>query len=126
MVWRQEVLVVTAVFFASMSVGVSPEQYGETLMPNKLQQYLPSDLKNKAKTIVGSIVVARIYALATRSIAATEIHKITCNCRPVSLSLMLIVMHSLKNMKLGEYGGAQTEEKEHFQVAENEIEKDRA
>jgi hypothetical protein len=34
----------------------------------------------------------------------------TCNCRPVSLSLMLIVMPSLKNMKLGEYGGAQTEE----------------
>jgi hypothetical protein len=39
---------------------------------------------------------------------------------------MLIVMSSLNNMKLGEYGGAQTEEKEHSQIAENEIEKDRA
>ncbi|KAJ6027886.1 hypothetical protein N7499_001345 [Penicillium canescens] len=71
---------------------------------NKLQRYLPRDLKNQAKSIVGSIVVARIYAAR---FALIDAH----------------VMPSLKNMKLGEYGGAQTEEKEHSQVAENEIEK---
>ncbi|KAL4930342.1 major facilitator superfamily domain-containing protein [Aspergillus undulatus] len=67
---RGEVSVVTAVFFAAMSVGgaigtsVAGAIWRSTL-PKKLAENLPSDLKDQAQAIFGSIVVAQKYDVAT-------------------------------------------------------------
>ncbi|KAJ5342138.1 hypothetical protein N7541_011262 [Penicillium brevicompactum] len=120
MVSRQDVSVVTAVFFASMSVGgaigtsVAGAIWRNTL-PKKLQQYLPSELKDQAKSIFGSIVVARKYSMGTEAREAInrsyrESQRLLAIAGLVSLSLMLIVMWFLKNVKLDEAGGAQIQE----------------
>ncbi|KAJ5691990.1 hypothetical protein N7462_001413 [Penicillium macrosclerotiorum] len=109
---RQEVSVVTAVFFASMSVGgaigtsVAGAIWRNTL-PNKLQQYLPEDLKDQANAIFGSIVVAQKYAEGTEARIAIdksyrESQRLLAIGALVSLSLMLLVMPFLKNVKLNE------------------------
>ncbi|KAJ5787563.1 Major facilitator superfamily domain general substrate transporter [Penicillium paradoxum] len=119
---RQEVSVVTAVFFASMSVGgaigtsVAGAIWRNTL-PKKLQQYLPDELKGQAKSIFGSIVTARKYAMGTEARDAInrsyrESQRLLAIAGLVSLSLMLIVMLFLKNIKLDEDGGAETTEGE--------------
>lgn len=101
-------------------------------LPNKLQQYLPSDLKDQAKSIFGSIVVARKYAIGTEAREAInqsyrESQKLLAIAGLISLSLMLIVMLFLKNVKLDEAGGAQTEEEDHSHLAiETMTEKDRS
>lgn len=113
-----------------MIPGIQRSIWRNTL-PNKLQRYLPSDLKDRAKSILGSSVVARKYAVGTEANDAINrsyrgSQRLLAIAGQGSLSLMLIIMLSFKNMKLGEDGGAQTEEKEHSEVAENETEKDRA
>ncbi|KAJ5305701.1 hypothetical protein N7508_004716 [Penicillium antarcticum] len=139
MVSRQEVSVVSAVFFASMSMGsaVGTSVAGaiwRNSLPNRLQQYLPSELKNQAKSIFGSIEIARKYAVGTKARDAInrsyrESQRLLAIAGLVSLSLMLIDMLLLRNMKLGEDGGAQAEEKEQTPAApaaKNEPENDRA
>ncbi|CAG8085779.1 unnamed protein product [Penicillium olsonii] len=122
MVSRQDVSVVTAVFFASMSVGgaigtsVAGAIWRNTL-PKKLQQYLPNELKGQAKSIFGSIVVARKYAMGTEAREAInrsyrESQRLLAIAGLVSLSLMLVVMLFLKNVKLDEAGGAETQEQD--------------
>ncbi|EKV09996.1 Siderophore iron transporter mirA [Penicillium digitatum PHI26] len=122
---RQDVSVVTAVFFASMSVGgaigtsVAGAIWRNTL-PKKLQKYLPSELKGQAKSIFGSIVVARNYAMGTEARDAInrsyrESQRLLAIAGLASLSLMLIVMLFLKNVKLSEEG-----------MTEAEIEQDQA
>ncbi|KAJ5952920.1 uncharacterized protein N7479_011333 [Penicillium vulpinum] len=116
---RQDVSVVTAVFFASMSVGgaigtsVAGAIWRNTL-PNKLQKYLPDELKDQANAIFGSIVVARKYAMGTEAREAInrsyrESQRLLAIAGLVSLSLMLIVMLFLKNVKLGEDAMTETE-----------------
>ncbi|KAF7518761.1 hypothetical protein PCG10_010538 [Penicillium crustosum] len=125
---RQDVSVVTAVFFASMSVGgaigtsVAGAIWRNTL-PNKLQQYLPSELKGQANAIFGSIVVARKYAMGTEARDAInrsyrESQRLLAIAGLVSLSLMLIVMLFLKNVKLGEDGRTEREAEEKDQAHE--------
>ncbi|CAG8017199.1 unnamed protein product [Penicillium salamii] len=122
MVSRQDVSVVTAVFFASMSVGgaigtsVAGAIWRNTL-PSKLQQYLPSELKGQAKSIFGSIVVARKYAMGSDAREAInrsyrESQRLLAIAGLVSLSLMLVVMLFLKNVKLDEAGGVKSHEQE--------------
>ncbi|KAJ5600567.1 hypothetical protein N7450_001634 [Penicillium hetheringtonii] len=117
---RQEVSVVTAVFFASMSVGgavgtsVAGAIWRNTL-PDKLRQYLPSELKDQANSIFGSIVVARKYVIGTDARNAIdrsyrESQRLLAIAALVSLSLMLIVMFFLKNIKLDENGGTKVSE----------------
>ncbi|OQE42036.1 hypothetical protein PENCOP_c004G07848 [Penicillium coprophilum] len=123
---RQDVSVVTAVFFASMSVGgavgtsVAGAIWRNTL-PNKLQKYLPNELKDQAKTIFGSIVVARKYAMGTEARDAInrsyrESQRLLAIAGLVSLSLMLIVMFFLKNVKLGEDERTEKEEEDRDQA----------
>ncbi|OQE25911.1 hypothetical protein PENFLA_c008G03910 [Penicillium flavigenum] len=131
---RQDVSVVTAVFFASMSVGgaigtsVAGAIWRNTL-PSKLQQYLPNEVKGQAKSIFGSIVVARKYAMGTEARDAInrsyrESQRLLAIAALVSLSLMLIMMLFLKNVKLGEDSKTETEEKDHDHgAAEKETEK---
>ncbi|CAG8890439.1 unnamed protein product [Penicillium egyptiacum] len=131
---RQDVSVVTAVFFASMSVGgaigtsVAGAIWRNTL-PDKLQQYLPSEVKGQANSIFGSIVVARKYAMGTEARDAInrsyqESQRLLAIAALVSLSLMLVVMLFLKNVKLGEDGRTETEEKDQAHAAaEKETEK---
>lgn len=148
---RQDVSVVTAVFFASMSVGgaigtrqaATPSHILGSLLtlsnsvagaiwrntlPNKLKQYLPSELNGQANSIFGSIVVAREYAMGTEARYAInrsyrESQRLLAIAGLVSLSMMLIVMLFLKNMKLGEDSRTETEEKDQAHgTAEKETE----
>ena len=84
-------------------------------LPDKLRQYLPSELKDQANSIFGSIVVARKYAVGTDARNAIdrsyrESQRLLAIAALVSLSLMLIVMFFLKNIKLDESGGTKISE----------------
>ena len=86
-------------------------------LPNKLQRYLPSELKDQANSIFGSIVVARKYAMGTEARDAInrsyrESQRLLAIAGLVSLSLMLI----LKNVKLGEDGRTEREAEEKEQA----------
>lgn len=90
-------------------------------LPNKLQRYLPSELKDQANSIFGSIVVARKYAMGTEARDAInrsyrESQRLLAIAGLVSLSLMLIVMLFLKNVKLGEDGRTEREAEEKEQA----------
>lgn len=98
-------------------------------LPNKLKQYLPSELNGQANSIFGSIVVAREYAMGTEARYAInrsyreESQRLLAIAGLVSLSLMLIVMLFLKNVKLGEDSSTETEEKDQAHgTAEKETE----
>ncbi|KAF3017963.1 hypothetical protein E8E15_004733 [Penicillium rubens] len=65
-------------------------------LPGKLQQYLPNEVKGQAKSIFGSIVVARKYAVGTEARDAInrsyrESQRLLAIAALVSLSLTLIV-----------------------------------
>jgi hypothetical protein len=97
-------------------------------LPKKLQQYLPSEVKDQAKSIFGSIVVARKYSMGTEAREAInrsyrESQRSLAIAGLVSLSLMLIVMLFLKNVKLDEAGGVDTEERDQPQGAAEGAEK---
>ncbi|PLB44120.1 siderophore iron transporter mirA [Aspergillus steynii IBT 23096] len=121
-VTRQEVSVVTAVFFASMSVGgaigtsVAGAIWRSTL-PSKLQTYLPDDAKSQAKAIFGSIKVAQKYPLGSPIRDAVdrsyrESQRLLGIAGLAALAPMLIVMFFLKNVKLDERLGAEDGEGE--------------
>ncbi|KAJ5364887.1 uncharacterized protein N7496_010600 [Penicillium cataractarum] len=107
---RQDVSVVTAVFFASMSVGgaigtsVGGAIWRNTL-PDKLRKYLPASLKDQANSIFGSIVVARKYAMHSEARDAInrayrESQRLLAIAGISSLAVMLVVMFFLENIKL--------------------------
>lgn len=84
-------------------------------LPSKLRQYLPEELKSQANSIFSSIVVAKKYAEGTDARNAIdrsyrESQRLLEIAGLVSLSLMLIVMFFLKNIKLDESGRANTSE----------------
>lgn len=84
-------------------------------LPSRLQQYLPEELKGQANSIFSSIVVAKKYAVGTPARSAIdrsyrESQRLLAIAGLVSLSLMLIAMFFLKNVKLDESGGANTPE----------------
>jgi hypothetical protein len=90
-------------------------------------------MKGQAASIFVSIVVARKYAMGTEAREAInrsyrESQRLLAIAGLISLSLMLIVMLLLKDVKLDEVGRSQTEEEQgqsHLAV-ESVIEKDRA
>ncbi|KAH8425114.1 uncharacterized protein LDX57_002863 [Aspergillus melleus] len=121
-VTRQEVSVVTAVFFASMSVGgaVGTSVAGaiwRSTLPSKLQEYLPDDAKSQAKAIFGSIKVAQKYAIGSPIRKAVdrsyrESQRLLGIAGLAALVPMLIVMFFLRNVKLDERLGAKEGEDE--------------
>lgn len=91
-------------------------------LPSKLRQYLPEELKEQANSIFGSIVVARKYAVGTEARDAIdrsyrESQRLLAIAALVSLSLMLIVMFFLKNIKLDDTNGNETSEEKGDQEA---------
>ncbi|KKK25630.1 siderophore iron transporter mirA [Aspergillus rambellii] len=109
---RQEVSVVTAVFFASMSVGgaigtsVAGAIWRSTL-PRKLAENLPADLKHQAQTIFGSIVTARSYKVGTAARDAIDLsyrqsQRLLAIAGVCALAPMLIIMFFLQNVQLDE------------------------
>ncbi|RAQ79178.1 enterobactin transporter MirA [Aspergillus flavus] len=109
-VTKQEISVVTAVFFASMGVGgaigtsISGAIWRNNL-PTKLRQYLPEELKPQTMAIFQSIVTAKKYAKGTPAREAIdrsyrETQRLLAIGGLCAVSPMLIVMFFLKNVHL--------------------------
>ncbi|KAE8149859.1 major facilitator superfamily domain-containing protein [Aspergillus avenaceus] len=109
---RQDVSVVTAVFFASMSIGgaIGTSVAGaiwRSNLPAKLTKYLPDEAKSQAKTIFGSIVVAKKYPVGGEIRLAIdrsyrESQRLLGIAAIAALAPMLFVMFFLRNVKLDE------------------------
>ncbi|KAL4907829.1 siderophore iron transporter mirA [Aspergillus multicolor] len=108
---RGEVSVVTAVFFAAMSVGgaigtsVAGAIWRSTL-PDKLTENLPVDLKGQAQSIFGSIVVAQKYEIGSVAREAIDLsyrqsQRLLAIAALCALVPMLGVMFFLENVRLG-------------------------
>lgn len=74
-------------------------------LPDKLEKYLPAELKDQAKSIFGSIVVARKYPMHSEARDAInrsyrESQRLLAIAGISSLALMLVVMFFLENIKL--------------------------
>ncbi|KAL3433669.1 siderophore iron transporter mirA [Aspergillus tetrazonus] len=107
---RGEVSVVTAVFFAAMSIGgaigtsVAGAIWRSTL-PKKLAQHLPAELKDQAQAIFGSIVVAQKYEIGTPARDAIDMcyrqsQRMLAITALAALAPMLIIMFFLENVPL--------------------------
>ncbi|KAL4799605.1 siderophore iron transporter mirA [Aspergillus venezuelensis] len=109
---RGEVGVVTGVFFAAMSLGgaVGTSVAGaiwRSTLPNKLSEYLPSELKGQAKSIFGSIVVAQKYEVGSVAREAIDMsyrqsQRLLGIAALAALAPMLVTMFFLKNVPLTE------------------------
>ncbi|GAB1196234.1 hypothetical protein APSETT444_005502 [Aspergillus pseudonomiae] len=109
---RQEVSVVTAVFFASMSIGgaIGTSVAGaiwRSNLPRKLSMYLPDEAKGQAKSIFGSIVVAQKYPVGEPVRIAIdrsyrESQRLLAIAAIAALAPMLVIMFFLKNVRLDE------------------------
>ncbi|KAL2835835.1 major facilitator superfamily domain-containing protein [Aspergillus pseudoustus] len=130
-VQRGEVSVVTAVFFAAMSVGgaigtsVAGAIWRSTL-PNKLTQYLPAEYKSQAQAIFGSIVVAQKYEVGSPAREAIDLsyresQRLLGIAALAALAPMLIVMFFLENVTLDERIAA---EPKNETVAEKKLEEE--
>lgn len=76
-------------------------------LPRKLQQYLPDEAKDKAKSIFGSIVVAQKYPQGSPVREAIdrsyrESQRLLAIAALAALAPMLVVMFFLQNVKLDE------------------------
>ncbi|KAL3459468.1 major facilitator superfamily domain-containing protein [Aspergillus heterothallicus] len=111
-VQRGEVSVVTAVFFAAMSVGgaigtsVAGAIWRSTL-PKKLTQYLPTEYKSQAEAIFGSIVVAQKYEVGSPAREAIDLsyrqsQRLLGIAALCALAPMLVIMFFLENVQLDE------------------------
>ncbi|OJJ04490.1 hypothetical protein ASPVEDRAFT_152837 [Aspergillus versicolor CBS 583.65] len=109
---RGDVSVVTAVFFAAMSVGaaigtsVAGAIWRNTL-PEKLSQHLPAEYKDQAGAIFSSIVVAQEYEVGTPVREAIDTayrgsQRLLAIAALASLVPMLVIMFFLENVKLDE------------------------
>ncbi|KAL2827953.1 siderophore iron transporter mirA [Aspergillus cavernicola] len=128
---RGEVSVVTAVFFASMSIGgaigtsVAGAVWRSTL-PKKLTEHLPAEFKNQSEAIFGSIVVAQKYEVGTAVRDAIDTsyrqsQRLLGIAALAALAPMLIIMFFLEDVPLNEQTTlAQSEE-----VVSKEDEKDK-
>ncbi|KAL4750536.1 siderophore iron transporter mirA [Aspergillus terricola var. indicus] len=105
---RGEVSVVTAVFFAAMSIGgaigtsVAGAIWRSTL-PKKLARQLPTELKDQAQAIFGSIVVAQKYEIGTPARDAIDMcyrqsQRMLAIAALAALAPMLIIMFFLENV----------------------------
>ncbi|RDW87007.1 putative Siderophore iron transporter mirA [Aspergillus mulundensis] len=133
---RGEVSVVTAVFFAAMSVGgaigtsVAGAIWRSTL-PTKLEENLPEDLKSQAQRIFGSIVVAQGYEVGTEAREAIDLsyrqsQRLLGIAALCALAPMLAVMLFLENVQLnGETAEVDTTEKDRKDVKEAGDEEER-
>ncbi|KAL2220503.1 putative transporter [Thermoascus aurantiacus ATCC 26904] len=107
---KQELAVVTAVFFASMSVGgaIGTSVSGaiwRSQLPAKLREYLPAEIKSQAPAIFKSIVNAQKYAKGTAGRTAIdrsyrESQQILAIAGIAALAPMVILMLLLKNVHL--------------------------
>ncbi|KAL4969816.1 siderophore iron transporter mirA [Aspergillus stella-maris] len=131
-VGRGEVGVVTGVFFAAMSLGgaVGTSVAGaiwRSTLPNKLGEYLPSELKGQAQSIFGSIVVAQKYEVGSAARDAIDMsyrqsQRLLGIAALAALAPMLVIMFFLKNVPLTEQAtlveGGKDEDKKEIQAYE--------
>ncbi|KAJ9150270.1 Major facilitator [Pleurostoma richardsiae] len=108
---KEDVAVVTGVYFAAMNFGsaIGTSVGGaiwNNLLPDKLQKYLPAEGKSNAMAIYKSIAVARKYAKGSAMRAAIdksyrETQQILAIAATAGLAPMLLIMFALKNVDLG-------------------------
>ncbi|CAO2655829.1 Nn.00g046320.m01.CDS01 [Neocucurbitaria sp. VM-36] len=107
---REDVGIVTAVFFASMNLGgaigtsVSGAVWRSTL-PEKLSAYLPATLKDLAMSIFKSIVIAQKYSVDSEARTAIdrsyrESQKLLAIAATSALAPMLLIMWFIKSVDL--------------------------
>lgn len=93
------------------------------LIPNKLTEYLPAESKSKAKSIYGSITVAKSFAVGTEArnaidLAYRETQQTLAIAATAALAPMLIVMFFMKNVDLAK---KQAEQEGHGELADEEV-----
>ncbi|CEN60710.1 Putative Siderophore iron transporter mirA [Aspergillus calidoustus] len=131
-VQRGEVSVVTAVFFAAMSVGgaigtsVAGAIWRSTL-PKKLTEHLPTEYKSQAQAIFGSIVVAQKYEVGSPAREAIDLsyrqsQRLLGIAALAALAPMLIIMFLLENVTLDERMAARDNKREEVKKVEEDSE----
>ncbi|KAH8193827.1 hypothetical protein TruAng_012010 [Truncatella angustata] len=103
---KEDVAVVTAVYFAAMNFGAA---IGTSLLPSTLQEHLPAEAKYQAQAIYKSITVAQKYAKGIIIRAAInqsyrETQQILAIASTAVLAPMLVIMFALKNVDLNRDG----------------------
>ncbi|KAK7421603.1 hypothetical protein QQX98_002070 [Neonectria punicea] len=117
---KEDVPVVTGVYFAAMSFGgaVGTSVSGaiwNNLLPKKLAKYLPDNAKDKAMAIYKSIVIAQKFEKGTPVRAGIdkayrETQQLLAIAATVALVPMLLVMFALKTIDLSKEEGENTNE----------------
>ncbi|ETS85312.1 Siderophore iron transporter mirA [Pestalotiopsis fici W106-1] len=107
---REDVAVVTGVYFAAMNFGAAigtsvSGAIWNSLLPAKLTEYLPEEAKPQAQAIYKSITVAKKYAQGTIIRAAIdqayrETQQRLAIAATAALAPMLLIMFFLKNVDL--------------------------
>ncbi|KAK7429423.1 hypothetical protein QQZ08_004015 [Neonectria magnoliae] len=120
LVAKEDVPVVTGVYFAAMSlsgaVGTSVSgAIWNNLLPKKLAKYLPDNAKDKAMAIYKSIVIAQKYEKGTPVRAGIdkayrETQQLLAIAATAALVPMLLVMLALKTIDLSKEEGENTNE----------------
>ncbi|RKU39754.1 hypothetical protein DL546_000689 [Coniochaeta pulveracea] len=110
LVRREDVAVVTGVYFAAMNFGsaIGTSVGGaiwNNLLPSKLKEYLPASGKSQAMAIFKSIAVARKYEQGTPMRLAIdksyrETQQILAIAATAALAPMLLIMFALKTVDL--------------------------
>ncbi|KAL6863130.1 hypothetical protein ACO1O0_003374 [Amphichorda felina] len=106
----EDVAIVTSVYYAAMSFGAAigtsvGGAIWNSMLPNKLQKYLPGDMQDKAQGIYKSIVVAKKFVAGTPARAAIdrsyrETQQVLAIAATAGLAPMLLIMFALRNVKL--------------------------
>lgn len=108
---KEDVAVVTGVFFAAMNFGASiGTSVGGAIwngvLPDRLTQYLPEEGKAQAQAIFKSIVVAQKYAVGSpMRLAIDDAYRDTMRYIAIAstagLAPMIFIMFMVKNVDLG-------------------------
>ncbi|KAH7126144.1 major facilitator superfamily domain-containing protein [Dactylonectria macrodidyma] len=121
LVAKEDVPVVTGVYFAAMSLGgaIGTSVSGaiwNNLLPKKLNKYLPENAKDKAMAIYKSIVIAQKFEKGTPVRAAIdksyrETQQLLAIAATVALVPMLVVMLAIKTIDLTKDENENSDEK---------------
>ncbi|CAK7241625.1 MAG: hypothetical protein STHCBS139747_003091 [Sporothrix thermara] len=135
---KEDVAVVTGVFFAAMNFGASiGTSVGGAIwngvLPGRLERYLPAEGKAQAQAIFKSIVVAQKYAVGSPMRLAID-HAYRDTMRYIAIAAtaglapMLIIVFFIKNVDLGKKqpGSAEVEAFERVVHEKNAAEPDAA
>lgn len=111
LVAKEDIAVVTGVYFASMNFGASiGTSVGGAIwngvLPGRLTRYLPEEGKSQAQAIFKSIVVAQQYAVGSAMrLAIDHAYRDTMRYLAIAatsgLAPMLLIMFAIKSIDLG-------------------------